>query len=348
MPETMIETILTEAVRQNASDVHIKAGAAPVFRIDGVLTRQNLLAVSAEAITVFVKRSGVCISGRTEYDFACGEGAERFRVHAYWQSGMPALAVRLIKNTVPNLRSLNAPPLLEKLALQRSGLVLVTGATGSGKSTTLAAMVDVVNQNKSAHIITLEDPVEYRFAEAKSIISQRCIGTDTPDFNTGLRAALREDPDVIMVGELRDAQTIAVALTAAETGHLVLATLHTRSVISALARMADFFAPEKQQQIRTQLADSLQGVIAQQLVPACSGGRLAAFEVLAAMPAVRNLIRDGKAYQIASYLQSGRQQGMQCMDYALAELVKNNKITRQTAEEYAFDLELLHKYLLLK
>lgn len=349
MPEKMIKNILTEAVRQNASDVHIKAGAVPVLRIDGVLHKLFLPAVSEEEITSFVKHNGDSGIESAEMDFAYGdEGTERFRVHVYLQSGLPALAVRLIKNTVPSLHDLNAPPLLKKLALQRSGLVLVTGATGSGKSTTLAAMLETVNQNRSAHIITLEDPVEYRFTEAKSIISQRCIGIDTPDFSSGLRAALREDPDVIMVGELRDMQTIAVAVTAAETGHLVLATLHTRSVISALARMADFFPPEKQQQIRSQLADNLQGVVAQQLVPACSGGRTAAFEVLAAVPAVRNLIRDDKAYQLANYLQSGRQQGMQCMDYALAELVKNNKITRQTAEAYAFDLELLYKYLLLK
>lgn len=344
----MLKTILTEAVRKNASDVHIKAGAVPVFRIDGILSRQKFPAVSTEAIDGFIKRYTGNVINKTEVDFSFGGIKERFRVHGYLQNGEPALAVRIIKNIIPGLSELNTPPLLEKLAMQRSGLVLVTGATGSGKSTTLAAMINTINENKNAHIITLEDPVEYRFTSGKSIISQRCIGLDTPDFNTGLCAALREDPDVIMVGELRDAQTISVAVTAAETGHLVLATLHTRSVISALARIADFFLPEKQQQIRSQLADNLQGIVAQQLVPCTDGGRTAAFEVLAAVPAVRSLIRDAKEYQLASYLQSGRQQGMQCMDYALAMLAKNGRITRRTAEDYAFDLELLHKYMLLK
>lgn len=344
----MLKTILTEAVRKNASDVHIKAGAVPVFRINGILSRQKFPAVSTEAIDGFIKRYTGNVINKTEVDFSFGGIKERFRVHGYLQNGEPALAIRIIKNIIPGLSELNAPPLLEKLAMQRSGLVLVTGATGSGKSTTLAAMINTINESRNAHIITLEDPVEYHFTSGKSIISQRCIGLDTPDFNTGLRAALREDPDVIMVGELRDAQTISVAVTAAETGHLVLATLHTRSVISALARIADFFLPEKQQQIRSQLADNLQGVVAQQLVHCTDGGRTAAFEVLAAVPAVRSLIRDAKEYQLASYLQSGRQQGMQCMDYALAMLAKNGRITRRTAEDYAFDLGLLHKYMLLK
>ena len=225
---------------------------------------------------------------------------------------------------------------------------LVTGPTGSGKSTTLAALVEQINQNRAVHIITLEDPVEYKFTESQALIHQREIGGDTESFAAGLRAALREDPDVIMVGELRDAETIAIAVTAAETGHLVLATLHTRDAVSALARMVDVFPADKQQQIRMQLADTLQGVIAQQLVPDNNGGRTAVFEVLTVPPAVRSLIRDNKAYQLASYLLGGRQQGMQCMDYALAGLVRRGVITRQTAERYAFDQELLNKYLAVK
>ena len=230
--------------------------------------------------------------------------------------------------------------------MQRSGLILVTGPAGSGKSTTLAAMVDFINRNKSAHIVTLEDPPEYRFTEDKSIISQRQVGSDTASFALGLRSALRQDPDVIMIGELRDAQTAAGAVSAAETGHLVLATLHTRSAVLAISRMLDFFAPEKQQQMRVQLAENLQGVIAQQLVPGCHGGRTAAFEVLTFTQAVRSLLRDGKAHQLASYMQNGRQQGMQCMDYALAYLAKKGEITKRTAQEYAFDIDLLNKYLL--
>lgn len=342
----MLEHILKEAVRQNASDVHIKAGGVPVFRINGVLNRQNLPAVSENEITSFIEQYGTCDVNETEADFCCRiDGAGSFRVHGYLQNGFPALAVRIIKSTVPSLSDLNAPPVLEKLAMQRSGLILVTGPAGSGKSTTLAAMVDFINRNKSAHIVTLEDPPEYRFTEDKSIISQRQVGSDTASFALGLRAALRQDPDVIMIGELRDAQTAAGAVSAAETGHLVLATLHTRSAVLAVSRMLDFFAPEKQQQMRAQLAENLQAVIAQQLVPSCCA-ITAAFEVLTFTQAVRSLLRDGKAYQLASYMQSGRQQGMQCMDYALAYLAKTGEITKQTAQEYAFDIDLLNKYLL--
>lgn len=237
----MMEHILKEAVRQNASDVHIKAGAVPVFRINGLLSRQNLPAVSENAITSFIEQYGTCAVNETEVDFCCRiDGAGSFRVHGYLQNGFPALAVRIIKSAVPSLSDLNAPPVLEKLAMQRSGLILVTGPAGSGKSTTLAAMVDFINRNKSAHIVTLEDPPEYRFTEDKSIISQRQVGSDTASFALGLRAALRQDPDVIMIGELRDAQTAAGAVSAAETGHLVLATLHTRSAVLAVSRMLDF------------------------------------------------------------------------------------------------------------
>ena len=206
----MLEHILKEAVRQNASDVHIKAGAEPVFRINGVLNRKNLSAVSENAITSFIEQYGTCAVNETEADFCCRiDGAGSFRVHGYLQNASPALAVRIIKSTVPSLSDLNAPPVLEKLAMQRSGLILVTGPAGSGKSTTLAAMVDFINRNKSAHIVTLEDPPEYRFTENKSIISQRQVGSDTASFELGVRAALRQDPDVIMIGELRDAQTAA-------------------------------------------------------------------------------------------------------------------------------------------
>lgn len=343
----MLEHILKEAVRQNASDVHIKADTVPVFRINGELNRQNLPVVSEKMIISFIERYGKCAIDKSEADFSCCvDGVGSFRVHGYLQNGFPALAVRIIKSAVPSLSDLNAPPVLEKLAMQRSGLILVTGPAGSGKSTTLAAMVDFINCNKSAHIVTLEDPPEYRFTEDKSIISQRHVGSDTASFALGLRAALRQDPDIIMIGELRDAETAAGAVSAAETGHLVLATLHTRSAVLAVSRMLDFFAPEKQQQMRAQLAENLQGVIAQQLVPGGHGGRKAAFEVLTFTQAVRSLLRDGKAYQLASYMQSGRQQGMQCMDYALAYLAKTGDITKQTAQEYAFDIDLLNKYLL--
>ena len=343
----MLEHILKEAVRQNASDVHIKAGGVPVFRINGVLNRQNLPAVSENAITSFIEQYGSCAVNETEADFCCRiDGAGSFRVHGYLQNASPALAVRIIKKCSPIVIRLERSACFGETCHAAQRLILVTGPAGSGKSTTLAAMVDFINRNKSAHIVTLEDPPEYRFTEDKSIISQRQVGSDTVSFALGLRAALRQDPDVIMIGELRDAQTAAGAVSAAETGHLVLATLHTRSAVLAVSRMLDFFAPEKQQQMRAQLAENLQGVIAQQLVPGCRGGRTAAFEVLTFTQAVRSLLRDGKAYQLASYMQSGRQQGMQCMDYALAYLAKTGAITKQTAQEYAFDIDLLNKYLL--
>lgn len=347
----MLKEIIKTAVEQNASDIHLTAGCVPVLRIDGVLQKTALPVVTENIIWQFAKEYGNIIMPlkTEEIDFACEyEKLCRLRVNIYRQSGKLSAAIRLIKSEVPSLKTLNAPQAVDRFADLRSGLVLVTGPTGSGKSTTLAAVIDAINQKRAVHIITLEDPVEYRFAEAGSVIHQREVGSDTKSFSAGLRAALREDPDVIMVGELRDAETINIAVTAAETGHLVLATLHTRCTVSALARMVEAFPAEKQQQIRLQLADALQGVAAQQLVPAASGGRIAAFEVLTAAPAVRSLIRENKAYQLSSYLQGGRQQGMQCMDWSLADLVRRGIITRQTAAEYAFDLDLLNKYLTAK
>ena len=346
----MINEIIKQAVAQNASDIHLTAGSVPVYRINGALQKQELPPVTEAALWQFAKEQANADlkENSAELDFACDFKICRLRVNIYRHSGKTAAAIRLIKNGVPALKSLNVPPAVEDFACLRSGLVLVTGPTGSGKSTTLAALVGQINQNRAVHIITLEDPVEYKFTEAQALIHQREVGGDTESFAAGLRAALREDPDVIMVGELRDAETIAIAVTAAETGHLVLATLHTRDAVSALARMVDLFPEDKQQQIRMQMADTLQGVIAQQLVPDNNGRRTAAFEVLTVPPAVRSLIRDNKAYQLASYLQGGRQQGMQCMDYSLADLARRGVITRQMAEQYAFDHELLNKDLAAK
>ena len=319
----MLKEIVKNALMQNASDIHLTAGQPPVFRVNGVLTLQNVLPVITGA-DILALAGMEKADLKTELDFSCElEGLCRLRVNIYLQGGRPAAALRLIKNEVPALKELGVPPAVAGFTKLRSGLVLVTGPTGSGKSTTLAAMVEAINQTRRAHIITLEDPVEYKFKSAQSIIHQREVGSDTPSFALGLRAALREDPDVILVGELRDAETINIAVTAAETGHLVLATLHTRSAAAALARLTDIFAPAMQQQIRVQLAENLQGIIAQQLVPDVNGGRTAAFEVLVATPAVRSLIRENKAFQMASYLQGGRQQGMQCMDFALSELVRH-------------------------
>lgn len=341
----MLKEIVKNALAQNASDIHLTAGQRPVFRVNGVLAPQNALPVITGA-DILALAGTENVDLKTELDFSCElEGLCRLRINIYLQGGKPAAALRLIKNEVPALQELGVPPAVAGFTRLRSGLVLVTGPTGSGKSTTLAAMVEAINQSRRAHIITMEDPLEYKFTNAQSIIHQREVGSDTQSFALGLRAALREDPDVILVGELRDAETISIAVTAAETGHLVLATLHTRSAAAALARLTDVFAPTMQQQIRVQLAENLQGIIAQQLVPDVNGGSTAAFEVLVATPAVRSLIRENKACQLASYLQSGRQQGMQCMDFALAELVRRGQITRQTAQQHVFDADLLNKYL---
>ena len=246
----MLKEIVKNALAQNASDIHLTAGQPPVFRVNGVLAPQNaLLVITGADILALAGRESADL--KTELDFSCElEGLCRLRVNIYLQGGKPAAALRLIKNKVPALQELGVPPAVAGFTRLRSGLVLVTGPTGSGKSTTLAAMLEAINQSRRAHIITLEDPVEYKFTNAQSIIHQREVGGDTQSFALGLRAALREDPDVILVGELRDAETINIAVTAAETGHLVLATLHTRSAAAALARLTDVFAPAMQQQIR--------------------------------------------------------------------------------------------------
>ena len=235
-------------------------------------------------------------------------------------------AVRIIPNSIPTCSGLGLPEALRKLSELKSGLVLLTGVTGSGKSTTLAAIVNEINRHRAVHILTLEDPVEYRFASDRSLIHQREIGSDTVDFASGLRAALREDPDVIVVGELRDLETISIVVTAAETGHLVLSTLHTRSAVETVDRIIDVFPEQQQRQIRVQLAGCLQAVVSQQLLPDKRGGRTAAFEIMIVTPALRNLIREGKTQQMGSYLQTGGQYGMQTMEAALEELKRRGRV----------------------
>ena len=319
-----IGEILAAARLYQASDVHLSAGSPVIFRVDGELLAYNEAPLSAgETAELAV---GLGLGGlKGERDVAFEDDGGRCRVHGYLQQGTVALALRLIPACVKSIEQLGLPNMVARMAELERGLVIITGPTGSGKSTTLAALVDRINGMRAAHIVTLEDPVEYRIAGRKSLVSQREVGTDTESFASGLRAVLREDPDVIMVGEMRDGPTMELALNAAETGHLVLTTLHTGDTMGAVNRILDACA-EKQSLIRSQLAGCLQGIVAQQLLPRLGGGRVAACEVLAATPALRNLIREGKVYQIPTYLQTGQQYGMQSMEVAVLRLRRDGYI----------------------
>ena len=276
---------------------------------------------------ILPEKQRIMLKDKGECDFAYAlSSGHRFRINLYRSMEGLEAAVRIIPREVPSCKELGMPEVIQKLAELKSGLVLITGVTGSGKSTTLAAIVNEINRNRAVHVLTLEDPVEYMFVSDKSLIHQREIGRDTNSFVTGLRAALREDPDVVCVGELRDLETIAIAVTAAETGHLVFATLHTRGAAETVNRIIDVFPEQQQQQIRIQLAGSLQAVVSQQLLPNRQGGRTAAFEIMIVTPALRNLIREGKTQQMESYIQTGSQYGMQTMEAAVEKLKKTGKI----------------------
>ncbi len=331
--------LLAYAVEAGASDLHITNGIPPTLRLHGELrkvpgyetmTPQRIDAV-VEAVTSASQRTQFAETG--ELDFSYGvEGIGRFRCNLFRQRGCAALVLRLINEEVPSFEALGLTPVVKGICQNNDGLVLVTGPTGSGKSTTLAAMIDWINRNRSDVIITLEDPVEYLHTHQQGIVNQREVGNDTKSYAIGLRAALREDPDVILVGEMRDMETIEVALKAAETGHLVFSTLHTRGAASTIDRIIDAFPPHQQPQIRTQLGGALQAVISQQLLPNRDGtGRVAAREIMLATPAVRNLIREGKTHQINSVIETGGRFGMQTMNAALDELYRQGKIEREVA-----------------
>ena len=345
-----LEGLLREAVQRQASDIHITVGVPPVFRIHGNLVHTDWSPLTAEETDQLFKsianaqqQEKFRKQGEVDFSYAIA-GFSRFRVNAFRQRGFTAIAVRVVAEKVPTLNELGYPEVIKTLARKLRGLVLVTGPTGSGKSTTLAAMIDLINSERSCHIITLEDPIEYLHQHKKSIVNQREINTDTRSFANALRAALREDPDVILVGEMRDAETIAIAVTAAETGHLVFATLHTADAAQTVDRIIDAFPPYQQQQIRVQLSLTLQGIIAQQLLPRQDGrGRVAALEVLVATPAVRNLIREGKTHQLLSVIQTGGKQGMQSMDLALRDLYRSGLISREDALARAMDQEMFLK-----
>jgi len=331
--------VLLTVLERNASDLHLTAGSPPMIRQHGklhpldfpVLTPQQTREVIYSILTNDQRQR---LETDWQIDFAYSiPGKARFRVNSYFQRASLSAAFRLIPSEMPALRDLGLPPVLQEFTKKPRGFVLVTGPTGSGKSTSLAAMLDSINEERHEHILTIEDPIEFLHKHKKCIVNQRELGADAQTFALGLKAALRQDPDVILVGEMRDLETISTALTAAETGHLVFATLHTQDTAQTVDRIVDVFPPDQQQQVRVQLSVSLQGIVTQQLIPSADGsGRVVATEVLVPTPAVRNLIREGKTHQIYSALQTGAQFGMQTMDTALAQLVREQKITREMAE----------------
>ena len=321
-----IEDALTLAKQKDASDIHISPGNPLMLRIDGELIPQSEFMLKPTEINgilrpVMTDEQFAQLEEIGELDFAFSvPGFSRIRANVFRQRGTYAAALRILSYEVPQPETLGIPKPVVDLTLKRRGLVLVTGATGSGKSTTLASLIEIIANRDRKNIITLEDPIEYLHSNKKAIVSQREIGCDTGSYASALRAALRQDPDVILVGEMRDLETISTAITAAETGHLVFSTLHTNSAADAIDRMIDVFPPHQQQQIRIQLAGVLEGVIAQQLMPRSdTSGRVAAFEVLLANSAVRNLIREGKSFQLPSIIQTSKKEGMQTMEYFLSQ-----------------------------
>src|SRR5881296_975249 len=327
-----MDELLRETVALGASDLHLSAGLPPLMRIHGDLTRTEHPALSAAGVTALVSSimtddQRQVFQAEHEADFACEvPGKGRFRVNVFMHSRGPGAVLRTIPSAMPSLDALQMPPILKELCTRERGLVLVTGPTGSGKSTTLAAMVDVINQTWDAHILTVEDPIEFVHPPKRCLVNQREVGPHTKSFSNALRSALREDPDVILISEMRDLETISLALTAAETGHLVFGTLHTSSAPKTIDRIIDVFPAGQQGQIRTMLSESLEAVVAQTLVKKKGGGRVAACEVLVGAPAVRNLIRESKLHQIPSMMQTGQRVGMQTLDMALADLVKRGVI----------------------
>lgn len=340
MSKKIIE-LLKKAYEEGASDLHLSFGIPAVFRIDGVLRRLSEETYRSEQLVEMVKeilpenkKEDFKLQGEADFNYSLA-GLCRFRVNAFHQRGEVSIAARLISSTIPTIEALDMPEILYELAEKPQGLILVTGPTGSGKSTTLAAMIDYINQKYAKHIITLEDPIEYLHTHDRSIVNQREVGVDTKSFATGLRAALRQDPEVILVGEMRDLETISTAITAAETGHLVLATLHTSSAVTTIDRIIDVFPPHQQSQIRIQLANVLQGVISQRLFVRQDGkGRIAATEVLIQVPAVANLIRAEKVHQIENIMQTSRRLGMHTLETSIQQLITRGEISYEDAKAY--------------
>ena len=346
-----IELLLEECIRRNASDLHLQYGMPPILRIDGGLVPiaglpQLNSAMLQEIIfaTLDEEQKKIYLKDKEfDYSFAFGDVA-RFRVNAFHERGKMAAAFRLIPNQIRQIGELGMPSIVSTFADYPRGLVLVTGPTGSGKSTTLAALIDKINQEKAVHIVTIEDPIEYTHTSKRAVIAQREVHYDTFSFAAALRSVLREDPDVVLIGEMRDLETIQAAVTIAETGHLVFATLHTNSAAQSIDRMIDVFPSHQQPQIRSQLANMLQAICSQRLVPAIGGGRVVAAEIMVSNSAVRSLIREGKTFQLDNVIQTGSAQGMQTMDHDLARLVQAGTISYESACDYAIDINDLNRY----
>lgn len=350
MQPPKIEFLLEEVIKRKASDLHLGVGLPPVIRVDGVLLpipKQEALSEQAVESLVFglldEDQKQILLRDK-EFDFSFAFGdLGRFRVNAFHERGNLAAAMRLISNEIKTIEQLGLPQILNSFADYPRGLVLITGPTGSGKSSTLAALVDKINTEKAMHIITIEDPIEYTHKSKHSVIVQREVHYDTYSFSSALRSALRQDPDVVLIGEMRDLETIAAAITISETGHLVFATLHTNSASQSIDRMVDVFPPHQQPQVRAQLGNILMAICSQRLIPALGGGRVPAAEILIATPAVRNIIREGKNYQLEAVIQTGIDHGMQSMDHTLIGLVHSGKISYDEARNFAVDVEELDR-----
>jgi twitching motility protein PilT len=345
-----IEILLEEVLKQKASDLHLQVGLPPMLRVDGALKAvSGVESLNEELVEQLIfailddDQKQILLKDK-EFDFSFSFGdLGRFRVNAFHEKGNLAAALRLIPNEIATIEQLGLPPVVTKFADYPRGLVLVTGPTGSGKSTTLAALVNKINHERAEHIVTIEDPIEFTHKSAKSVIVQREVHYDTFSFSAALRSSLRQDPDVVLIGEMRDLETIASAITIAETGHLVFATLHTNSAAQSIDRMIDVFPPHQQPQIRSQLSNILMAICSQRLVPAIGGGRIAAAEILIGTPAVRNIIREGKSHQLDAVIQTGAEYGMQSMDKTLVNLIHNGTITYDEARNFAVDLEELDR-----
>lgn len=347
-----IAPFLDLVIKEGGSDLHISSGSHPIIRVAGGLVplvhqdkitpdmSESLLMsmLSDERKEEFAKEQSV------DFSYAHTDG-NRFRVNGYRAEGSVAIAMRLIPKEIRTFTELNLPPVLEVFSQRRQGFFLVVGPVGQGKSTTLAALIDKINETRTEHIVTIEDPVEYLFTQKKSLIHQREVRIDTPGFHQALQAAFREDVDVIMVGEMRDYETISSAVTAAETGHLVLSTLHTNNAAQTIDRIIDMFPSNQQDQVRVQLAGSLAGIFSQRLIPRISGGQVPAYELLINNNAVANLIREGRTHEIGTVIQTSSQEGMIDMDRSLAELVRKGEVTVEDAYERAFDRKTFERYL---
>ncbi|MBB6216597.1 twitching motility protein PilT [Anaerosolibacter carboniphilus] len=347
-----INSLLLTTIERKASDLHITVAVPPMIRINGNLEAINeapLTPSDTEALVkeILTEAQFDQLNNQGELDMSFSQhGLGRFRVNLFKQRGTYSMVLRTVPLKVPTIDELKLPPVVKELSRKQRGLILVTGPTGSGKSTTLAAMIDSINRERQCHVLTLEDPIEYLHKHQKSIVNQREIGNDSYSFVNALRAALRQDPDVILVGEMRDLETISIAITAAETGHLVLSTLHTLGAVKTIDRIIDVFPPHQQQQVRVQLSSILEGVISQQLLPRVDGnGRVGAFEVMTATSAIKNLIREGKTHQIQTSIQTGIKFGMQTMDGALIDLYRSGMISQEILLTQSYDQEVIKRQL---